>query len=86
MATTNHERVGKALDLLKRGLSPFVERELKNIYQDGTPARIEQFIGGDRLQAKNRLPTGMQRRSSNLSGNPGTRSFARPSGTRKEVS
>ena len=26
---TNHERVGKALDLLKDGLVPFVERELK---------------------------------------------------------
>ena len=30
MATTNHERVGKALDLLKAGLGPFVEREIKN--------------------------------------------------------
>jgi len=29
MATTNHERVGKALDLVKAGLLPFVERELK---------------------------------------------------------
>ena len=29
MAITNHERVGKALDLLKDGLAPFVERELK---------------------------------------------------------
>jgi predicted AAA+ superfamily ATPase len=29
MATTNHERVGKALDLLKDGLRPFVEREMK---------------------------------------------------------
>ncbi|HNS51670.1 MAG TPA: Swt1 family HEPN domain-containing protein [Anaerolineae bacterium] len=28
MAITNHERVGKALDLLKEGLAPFVEREL----------------------------------------------------------
>lgn len=27
MALTNHERVGKALDLLNRGLRPFVERE-----------------------------------------------------------
>jgi len=25
MATTNHERVGKALELLKGGLGPFVE-------------------------------------------------------------
>lgn len=29
MAITNHERVGKALDLLKDGLAPFVEREMK---------------------------------------------------------
>ncbi len=26
MAITNHERIGKALDLLKTGLQPFVER------------------------------------------------------------
>jgi predicted AAA+ superfamily ATPase len=29
MAITNHERVGQALELLKEGLIPFVERELK---------------------------------------------------------
>jgi predicted AAA+ superfamily ATPase len=29
MAISNHERVGKALDLVKAGLLPFVERELK---------------------------------------------------------
>lgn len=29
MAITNHERVGKALELLKDGLQPFVEREMK---------------------------------------------------------
>lgn len=29
MAITNHERVGKALDLLKTGLGPFVGREIK---------------------------------------------------------
>src|SRR5437867_915415 len=28
-ALSNHERVGKALDLLKEGLRPFVEREMK---------------------------------------------------------
>jgi len=26
MAVTNHERVGKGLELLKSGLAPFVER------------------------------------------------------------
>ena len=29
MPITNHDRVGKALDLLKAGLAPFVEREVK---------------------------------------------------------
>ena len=29
MAISNDERVGKALDLLKAGLAPFVEREVK---------------------------------------------------------
>ncbi len=33
MAITNHERVGKALDLLRDGLRPFLERELKAQYQ-----------------------------------------------------
>lgn len=31
---THHERVTKALDLLSRGLYPFVETELKNIYKE----------------------------------------------------
>ena len=34
MAITNHERVGKALELLKAGLAPFVEREFKNLYAE----------------------------------------------------
>ena len=29
MAITNHERVGKSLELLKAGLGPFVDREIK---------------------------------------------------------
>ena len=29
MATTNHERVGKTLELLKAGLGPFVDREIQ---------------------------------------------------------
>ncbi|MGI6610020.1 MAG: Swt1 family HEPN domain-containing protein [Limnochordia bacterium] len=32
MALTNHERVGKALELLKEGIAPFVERELQAQY------------------------------------------------------
>src|SRR5450759_255942 len=33
MATSNHERVGRALELVKEGIRPFVERELKAQYQ-----------------------------------------------------
>src|SRR5690349_19675754 len=32
MATTNHERVGRALGLISVGLSPFVARELEAAY------------------------------------------------------
>ena len=34
MAITNQERVGKAMDLLKAGLAPFIEREMKSQYQN----------------------------------------------------
>jgi len=34
MAITNHERVGKALDLLNEGIQPFVEQEMKAHFGD----------------------------------------------------
>ena len=40
MAITNHERASKALELLKAGLGPFVERELKNAYQAETAREL----------------------------------------------
>ena len=52
MAITNHERVGKALELLKSGLGPFVEREFKNTYKDRAAAEASRFLGEDRLNAK----------------------------------
>jgi len=36
MAITNQERVGKALDLLRQGLGPFVEREVQDKVKSGT--------------------------------------------------
>ena len=36
MAITNHERVGKAMESLRQGLAPFVERELHNRIETGT--------------------------------------------------
>ena len=38
MADTNNERVGKALDLLKEGLAPFVSREVKAALSDEATA------------------------------------------------
>ena len=51
MAITNHERVGKALDILKVGLGPFVEREMKDAFPDNTQEQIKMFTGEDRLLA-----------------------------------
>jgi hypothetical protein len=52
MAITNHERVGKALELLRAGLAPFVERELKTTYGTRAAAEAARLLGEDRLQAK----------------------------------
>ncbi len=55
MAITNHERVGKAMELLKEGLSPFVERELTNVYKNRALAEAIRFVGDDRLLANQPL-------------------------------
>ncbi len=55
MAITNHERVGKALDLLKQGLSPFIQRELASIYKERALAEAIRFVGDDRLLANQPL-------------------------------
>jgi predicted AAA+ superfamily ATPase len=52
MAVSNHERVGRALELLKVGLGPFVEREFANTFKDQAPAKVALLLGEDRLLAK----------------------------------
>jgi len=52
MAITNHERVGKAMEFLKSGIGPFVEREFANAYKGEAAARISRFLGEDRLKGK----------------------------------
>jgi predicted AAA+ superfamily ATPase len=42
MAITNQERVGKALDLLRDGLRPFVEREMKAVHGEAWEKTAEQ--------------------------------------------
>src|SRR5437773_913365 len=51
MAISNHERVGKALDLVKTGLAPFVERELRSLYKDRALAEAQRFMTSERLDA-----------------------------------
>jgi predicted AAA+ superfamily ATPase len=51
MAITNHDRVGKAMELLKGGLAPFVEREFTNTYHDRAAAEATRYLGEDRLHA-----------------------------------
>ncbi|OWY70620.1 AAA+ family ATPase [cyanobacterium TDX16] len=55
MAISNHERVGKAMELLKAGLAPFVEREFKNAHKDRADAEAARFMGDDRTLAKKPL-------------------------------
>src|SRR5258708_39981248 len=51
MAITNHERVGKALELLKAGLGPFVEREFKAKYGDNWAFEGKDVLSDTRLGA-----------------------------------
>jgi hypothetical protein len=52
MAITNYDRVGKAIELLKAGLAPFAEREIKNVYKDKTQTATDRYLGEDRLNSK----------------------------------
>ena len=54
MATTNHERVGKAMELLKAGLGPFVDREIKSAVKMGSlsPQVVKGFIEDPLLASK----------------------------------
>jgi predicted AAA+ superfamily ATPase len=51
---TNHERVGKALELLKSGLGPFVGREVRSAIAANslTPERVRGFIEDPLLASK----------------------------------
>jgi len=49
MAISNHERVGKALELLKEGLRPFVERELKTYHGDSWASEVKGVLSDTRL-------------------------------------
>ena len=46
MAVTNHERIGKALEIFNDGLTPFIERELQRVYGDQWKSTVQQVVGG----------------------------------------
>ena len=48
MAITNQERVGKAMELLRAGLAPFVEREFKSLHQTEAAEAARRYFGDDR--------------------------------------
>jgi hypothetical protein len=48
MAITNKERVGRALDLLKEGLYPFVEREMRSVYNEHWENHALSHLNEDR--------------------------------------
>jgi predicted AAA+ superfamily ATPase len=54
MAITNHERVGKALDIFRNGIAPYVEREVKAAVQTGvvSPQAVRGFLGDPMLADK----------------------------------
>ena len=53
MAITNHERVGKAVELLRAGLAPYVEREFTSIHKDKALAEARRLLpADDRLTGK----------------------------------
>ena len=54
MAITNYERVGKALEQLKIGLAPFVDREIKDAITNNTVSmqRIREFLDDPILAKK----------------------------------
>jgi len=54
MAMTNHERVGKALELLRAGLGPFVAREVQHALKQGllNPEVLRRFMDDPLLAQK----------------------------------
>ncbi len=48
MAISNHERVGRALTLLREGLYPYIEREMRSVYRDKWLVAATPYVDEDR--------------------------------------
>jgi predicted AAA+ superfamily ATPase len=51
MAISNHERVGKAMDLLKLGLGAYIDREFCNRYRERAAEEAQVYLADDRMNA-----------------------------------
>lgn len=49
---TNHDRVGKAMELLRQGLGPFVDREMENTFGTRAHDAALRLVGDDKHLAK----------------------------------
>ena len=73
MAITNHERVGKALELLKNGLDPFIECEIMVQFgliicvPNGSYQKVEQVSYDQNANTHNAHKGGDQRGFQHLS-------------------
>ncbi|HMS15230.1 MAG TPA: Swt1 family HEPN domain-containing protein [Planctomycetota bacterium] len=52
MAITNHERISKAMELLRDGLRPFIERELKARLKDSWDEEVKAALRDARLRVE----------------------------------
>lgn len=52
MAISNHERVGKTMDLLRQGLAPFVDREFKEAYRAQAHEQATGYLQDDPIADK----------------------------------
>ena len=55
MAITNQERVGKAMEFLQQGLTPFVEREFSGADKAQATSQALRYMGEDRIAGKKPL-------------------------------
>jgi predicted AAA+ superfamily ATPase len=55
MAVTNQERVAKALELLRQGLGPFVEREFNSLHKAQAGPEALRYLSEDRIAGRKPL-------------------------------
>ena len=69
MVTTNNERVGKALELLRAGLGPFVELKLTKVYGVAEQLKVLQWDSAEllkRMKSDSVLRNGLTKENLNL--------------------